>query len=179
MRRATLLLVAAAAAALSASSARAMIVISADRGGLISNYAERFLSARAAGERVVIDGACLSACTLVVGMMPRDRICATPKAVLGFHSAWLPRVDGGKINSLAASTAMMEIYPAELRQVDRPARWPRHEDDVPSGPRARSDRAALRNVRERRRPRHPQSARSQIGYDSHHVRRAANALAVS
>lgn len=116
MRRATLLLVAAAAAALSASSARAMIVISADRGGLISDYAERFLSARAAGERVVIDGACLSACTLVVGMMPRDRICATPKAVLGFHSAWLPRVDGGKINSLAASTAMMEIYPAELRR---------------------------------------------------------------
>src|SRR6516164_9684431 len=71
-----------------ASSARAMILITADRGGLITDYAERFLSARATGEQVVIDGACLSACTLVVGMLPRDKICATPKAVLGFHAAW-------------------------------------------------------------------------------------------
>ena len=116
MRRAVLLLITATAIALTASSARAMMLITADPGGLITEYAERFLTARATGERVVIDGACLSACTLVVGMMPRDRICATPKAVLGFHSAWLPRVDGGKINSLAASTAMMEIYPAELRR---------------------------------------------------------------
>jgi hypothetical protein len=41
------------------------------------------ISARESGERVVIDGT-LSACTLVVGMVPRDKVCATPKAVLGF-----------------------------------------------------------------------------------------------
>ena len=29
---------------------------------------------RASGERIVIDGPCLSACTLVVSMVPRDRI---------------------------------------------------------------------------------------------------------
>ena len=87
MRQAALLLIVAAAAALTVSSAGAMIVIKADRGGLITDYAERFLSARATGEQVVIDGACLSACTLVVGMLPRDKICATPKAVLGFHVA--------------------------------------------------------------------------------------------
>jgi hypothetical protein len=116
MRHAALLLVAAAAVALTATSARATILISADRGGLISDYAERFLSARASGEQVVIDGACLSACTLVVGMLPRDRVCATPKAVLGFHSAWRPTGDGGKVSSHAASQAMMDVYPAELRK---------------------------------------------------------------
>ena len=64
MRRAAFLLITATALALMASSARAMILITADRGGLITDYAERFLSARATGEQVVIDGACLSACTL-------------------------------------------------------------------------------------------------------------------
>jgi|HubBroStandDraft_4_1064222.scaffolds.fasta_scaffold514637_1 hypothetical protein len=116
MRHAALLVAAALAAALTASSARAMIVITADRGGLITDYAERFMSARATGERVVIDGACLSACTLVVGMLPRDKVCATPKAVLGFHSAWRPTGYGGRTNSLTASQAMMEVYPAELRK---------------------------------------------------------------
>ena len=115
MRHAALLLTVAAAAALTASSAGAMIVIKADRGGLITDYAERFLSARATGEQVVIDGACLSACTLVVGMLPRDKVCATPNAVLGFHAAWRPTKNGGKVSSLPASQAMMDVYPADLR----------------------------------------------------------------
>jgi hypothetical protein len=115
MRRAALLLIAATAIALTVSSAHAMIVITADRGGLITDYAERFMSARATGEQVVIDGACLSACTLVVGMLPRDKICATPKAVLGFHAAWRPTRNGGRVNSLPASQAMMDVYPADLR----------------------------------------------------------------
>jgi hypothetical protein len=115
MRHAALLLIVAAAAALTASTAGAMIVIKADRGGLITDYAERFLSARATGEQVVIDGACLSACTLEVGMLPRDKICATHNAVLGFHAAWRPTKNGGKVSSLPASQAMMDVYPADLR----------------------------------------------------------------
>jgi hypothetical protein len=115
MRRAALLLVA-AVATLSASSADATMVISADRGGLISDYAARFISARDTGEQVVIDGACLSACTLVVGMVPRDKVCATPKAVLGFHSAWRPMGSGKHVNSAVASQAMLDVYPAELRK---------------------------------------------------------------
>jgi hypothetical protein len=91
-------------------------VIKADRGGLVTDYAEWFLSVRGTGERVVIDGACLSACTLVVGMLPRDKICATPKAVLGFHAAWRPTRNGGKVSSLPASEAMMEVYPPDLRE---------------------------------------------------------------
>jgi hypothetical protein len=114
MRPAALLLVA-AVATLSAS-AHAMIVISSDRGGLISDYAARFLSARDSGEQVVIDGACLSACTLVVGMVPRDKVCATPKAVLGFHSAWRPMAGGKRVNSSVASQAMLDVYPADLRK---------------------------------------------------------------
>ena len=39
------------------------------------------------GERVVIDGPCLSACTLVLSTVPSNRICVTRRAVLGFHAA--------------------------------------------------------------------------------------------
>ena len=115
MRLAALLLVA-AATAVSASSASATILISADRGGLISDYAAKFLNARDSGEQVVIDGACLSACTLVVGMVPRDKVCATPKAVLGFHSAWRPMAGGRRVTSTVASQAMLDVYPSDLRK---------------------------------------------------------------
>lgn len=110
------LMIVAAINTFSASSAHATIVISSDRGGLVSDYSARFLSARHSGEQVVIDGACLSACTLVVGFVQRDKICATPKAVLGFHSAWRPMGRGKRANSPVATQAMLDVYPAELRK---------------------------------------------------------------
>ena len=90
MRHTGLLLAGLVASAISTSSARAEMRITADSGGRIIDYADRFLQVRASGEQVVIDGTCLSACTLVIGMLPRDRFCATPNAVLGFHAAWRP-----------------------------------------------------------------------------------------
>jgi hypothetical protein len=114
--RGVALMIVAAINTLSASSARATIVISSDRGGLVSDYAARFLSAQHSGEQVVIDGACLSACTLVVGFVQRDKICATPRAVLGFHSAWRPMGRGKRANSPVASQAMLDVYPSELRK---------------------------------------------------------------
>jgi hypothetical protein len=61
-----------------------------DHGGLITAYRDRFIRARENGERVVIDGVCISACTLAVGLMPRGRVCVTPNVVLAFQSAWTP-----------------------------------------------------------------------------------------
>lgn len=115
MRRGLFLLTCAMVTALSTSYASATMWITADRGGRIIDYAERFLLARASGEQVVIDGACLSACTLVVGMLPRGQVCATPNAVLGFHAAWRPTASGGRTSSEAATRAMMDVYPADLR----------------------------------------------------------------
>ena len=39
--------------------------------GEVSPYVLRFNKVRATGERVVIDGPCLSACTLLTGIVPR------------------------------------------------------------------------------------------------------------
>jgi hypothetical protein len=115
MRRTVLVLAALAAMSIVASSAQATMRISGDPGGLILAYAERFLQARASGEQVVIDGPCLSACTLALAMVPRGQVCATSNAVLGFHAAWRPSSRGGKTTSSVATQAMMELYPADVR----------------------------------------------------------------
>ena len=90
-------------------------IITNDPGGRIITYIDQYRSMRDTGERVVIDGACLSACTLVLGIVPRDRVCATPKAVLGFHAAWLPGQNGKQIPSELGNKMLLEIYPPNVR----------------------------------------------------------------
>jgi hypothetical protein len=87
MRISFLLLAGVAAAGISVAPANATMRIAGDPGGLIIAYLERFAAVRASGETVIIDGTCLSACTLAIGIFSRGQVCATPKAVLGFHAA--------------------------------------------------------------------------------------------
>jgi len=115
MRQTAVLIVAFAATMISQPAAQAAMRITGDPGGLIVEYAQRFLHMRASGEQVIIDGACLSACTLAIAMLPREQVCTTPKAVLGFHAAWRPTSDGGKATSFLATQAMMELYPTNIR----------------------------------------------------------------
>ncbi len=103
------------ATALSVTSASAMVVLSDDRGGKMEEYAARFQQVRASGESVVIDGTCLSACTMVLGLVPRDRVCATPSAVLGFHAAWMYDAAGNRVASPSGTRDLMKTYPATVR----------------------------------------------------------------
>jgi hypothetical protein len=66
---------------------RAEVRIMASPGGQVGPFLELFDRLRESGERVVIDGPCLSACTLVLSTVPSERICVTRRAVLGFHAA--------------------------------------------------------------------------------------------
>jgi len=70
---------------------------------------------RASGERVVIDGPCLSACTLVLMTVPEDRICVTRRAVLGFHAARSIDRRGRIYAEPEASQAVLESYPPPVR----------------------------------------------------------------
>jgi hypothetical protein len=116
MRHISLMLVGVAAAVISVSPASATMRITGDPGGPVIAYVERFLAARASGEPVIIDGPCLSACTLAIGILLRGQVCATPKAVLGFHAAWRPTVNGGRVTSPVVTQAMYEVYPANVRK---------------------------------------------------------------
>ena len=75
------------ASALVATAAFAEVHIVDDPGGEVSVYVQQFNELRKAGEHFVIDGPCLSACTLITGIIPRDHVCVTRRAVLGFHAA--------------------------------------------------------------------------------------------
>jgi hypothetical protein len=102
--------------ALAASGASATMRISDDVGGRIGHYVETYSQVRQTGERVVIDGACLSACTLVLGIVPRDRICVTRRATLGFHAAWMPGPEGKPIPSAIGTQALWELYPQHVKR---------------------------------------------------------------
>jgi hypothetical protein len=110
------LVLGAAAVALSVTSASATMRIADDRGGQIGRYLQAFTTIRSSGERVVIDGNCLSACTLVLGLVPHERICATHRARFGFHAAWMPDRDGRAVTSPLGTQALWSIYPAPVRR---------------------------------------------------------------
>lgn len=90
--------------------------ISDDAGGRIGTYVDQYSAIRNSGQRVVIDGMCLSACTLVLGIVPRERICVTRRATLGFHAAWMPGPEGKPVPSAAGTQALWEMYPHEVRR---------------------------------------------------------------
>ncbi len=98
------------------TSASATMRISEDRGGQIGQYLQTFAMVRSSGENVVVDGNCLSACTLVLGLVPRARVCATSRARFGFHAAWMPDADGRPITSPMGTQALWNIYPSNVRR---------------------------------------------------------------
>jgi len=104
--------------ALAAStSARADYRITRDHGGYVEEYKTRYAHIRDRGERVIIDGICNSACTLVLGIVPPNRICVTPRASLGFHQAYYDKAYtfGIKVTSASGTTDLMAYYPKTVK----------------------------------------------------------------
>ena len=97
------------------TSANAEVRILSSPGGQVGPFIELFDRVRESGERVVIDGPCLSACTLVLMTIPSDRICVTRRAVLGFHAARSIDQRGRLYAEPEASRAVHEAYPAPIR----------------------------------------------------------------
>jgi hypothetical protein len=95
--------------------ARAEVRILASPGGQVGPFIDLFDEVRASGERVVIDGPCLSACTLVLSVVPHDRICVTRRAVLGFHAARSIDRRGKIYAEPEASRLVLEAYPGPVR----------------------------------------------------------------
>ncbi|WP_292260722.1 hypothetical protein [Mesorhizobium sp.] len=87
------------------------INVSDDHGGSVAAYSQRWKGLAARGVNVRIVGKCQSACTVLLGYIPRSRICVTPAASFGFHLAhrtdmtavlWMPMLP----TSEAGSTRM-------------------------------------------------------------------------
>lgn len=95
--------------------ARADVRILASPGGEVGPFLDLFEKVRDSGERVVIDGPCLSACTLVLSVVPDDRICVTRRAVLGFHAARSVDRRGRTYSEPEASKLVLRAYPDPVR----------------------------------------------------------------
>ena len=82
-----------------------------DSGGRIGAYLSRYEALRKCGQHVAIDGTCASACSVI----PHDRICVTPRAVLAFHAAWDPSLTGAQTNA-AGTKYLWSRYPGDVRR---------------------------------------------------------------
>src|SRR6202161_435948 len=97
-------------------AAAADVRITNDPGGEVSSYVQRFQEMRASGERIVIDGPCLSACTLLTGLMPRDHVCVTSRAELGFHAASYYNDPSRQfVPTRQGSALVMHLYPPAIK----------------------------------------------------------------
>ena len=99
-----------------AEIAVAAVRITDDHGGNIGEYWARFIALRNSREQIIIDGRCSSACTLVLGIVPRDRICVTANALLGFHAAWRPGLLGLKVINEPGTRTLLNFYPEPVRE---------------------------------------------------------------
>jgi hypothetical protein len=97
-------------------SATADVRIKASNGGDVLAYLAFFSLLERSGERVILDGPCFSACTLVLSSIPRERICVTRRAVLGFHAAQLlDRRSSRKYAAPDATQVLAATYPTAVR----------------------------------------------------------------
>lgn len=97
-------------------ASHAVVRIADDRGGRIGTYVDKYQSLRTSGETVIIDGLCASACTIVLGAVPRDRICVTSHANLGFHAAWDFGANGRAVTNPEATQMLYSMYPPAVRK---------------------------------------------------------------
>ena len=99
-----------------AAPARAEVRIEASPGGDVLAYLQFFAVLEKSGQRIVLDGPCYSACTLVLSAIPHDRICVTPRAVLGFHAAQLLDVSSRRRYPASEATRLLSsTYPAPVQ----------------------------------------------------------------
>lgn len=97
---------------LAAVAVLSLVLIQDDKGGLIETYIERYQALQASKAQVQIQGHCLSACTLILGLVDRDRVCVVPGATLGFHSA---KVRALQTYSASGTERLWSIYPPDVR----------------------------------------------------------------
>jgi hypothetical protein len=92
--------------------AKTKTVLYDEYGGVIQEHVRRFQTIAASGDDVEIRGVCNSACTLIVGIVPADRICFGEHASLGFHSS-----RDAESNEPTAKTNrwMVMQYPQDIR----------------------------------------------------------------
>jgi hypothetical protein len=82
-----------------------------DPGGNVSEHYFTYSQVNKDYDRVVIDGQCKSACTMVLGVVPLNKICITPGGYFMFHAAH----HGDRTLNPATTQQMMAAYAPAVR----------------------------------------------------------------
>ena len=64
-----------------------LVVLQDETGGSIGWHKLRFAAYQREEVRVELHGSCYSACTLITGYVPKDKLCFASGAFLAFHAA--------------------------------------------------------------------------------------------
>ena len=81
------------------------VTVNDEHGGLLMWYQWQWARFAAQKVNVRIAGPCVSACTVLLGYIPRKDICVTPKASFGFHLATMQ----------FATDDLWRAYPEDIR----------------------------------------------------------------
>ena len=93
-------------------------VISLDLGGSVVAYVEKYTNARISEQKYRIEGLCVSACTMITGTIPEDRVCATEYGILAFHSAW-SMTPYGPIHSSEGTRILGQMLSKKVKEMLR------------------------------------------------------------
>ena len=97
-------------------ASHAAVRIADDRGGQIGSYITKFRGLRSSGQSVIIDGLCASACSIVLGAVPHDKICVTSRAALAFHAAYDFGINGRTFTNREATMMLYSMYPTRVQR---------------------------------------------------------------
>jgi hypothetical protein len=92
---------------------KSAVVLQLDPGGNVFQYRDRWREIAQSGEDVEIRGPCLSACTLIMGYVPKERLCFGDYASLQFHAA--REGASGKLSE-RATWDVFRSYPNDIRE---------------------------------------------------------------
>lgn len=98
------------------SPANAAFTITFDGGGVITDYFDKYTAVRQAGGKVIVDGPCISACTLIFTQIEPENVCITKRAIFGFHSASTVSPLTGREFSPDGTGMMWFSYPDYVQQ---------------------------------------------------------------
>ena len=85
-------------------ASHAAVRIADDRGGRIGTYITKFQRLRSSGQ------------SMILAALPRDKICVTPQATLGFHAAYDFGVNGRTITDSEATMMLYSMYPTRVQR---------------------------------------------------------------
>jgi hypothetical protein len=89
-------------------------VMSTERGGKLDEHWNRFKALYLSGHEIEVRGRCPSACTLITGVIPKDRLCFAEGSNLMFHWARTALTEGR--NDWQGTTWMLDHIAPDLRE---------------------------------------------------------------